>query len=47
MKNGFTPIELITTLFMIAVIGFGIFVLIKYGNTPLEDMPVWVWFLLK
>lgn len=31
----------------IIVIGLFVFVLIRYGNTPLSDVPFWVAWLLK
>ena len=31
----------------VAGIAFSVYLVCKYGNTPLQDLPTWLWWLLK
>lgn len=31
----------------IAAVGFVIYILIKYGNMPISEIPTWAWWFLK
>ena len=45
-NKGFTTLELIFTVFTVGLVALLIYALVKYGNTPVSEMPVWVYWLL-
>lgn len=44
--KGLTPIELIFAVITISLAALLIYALVKYGNTPVSEMPVWVYWLI-
>lgn len=46
-NKGLTVMEMITSLFIIGLVTLTLYVLIKYGNKPVSEMPIWVYWLLK
>ena len=45
--KGITLIEVIISFFIIGIIGITLYGLIAYGNKPVSDMPIWLYWLLK
>lgn len=37
----------IAVIFILGLIIIHIYVLVKYGNTPVSEMPTWVWWWLN
>ena len=46
-NKGLTLVELLCVIAMIAVCVVFISVMVKYGNTPVSEMPVWVYWLIR
>lgn len=46
MNKGYTVVELLIIVTMLVLVGAFITVLVKYGNTPVSEMPIWVYWLL-
>ena len=49
-KRGFTLYEIMLIILIGICVAFGVFyfyALIKYANTPVSEMPVWVWWMLQ
>lgn len=46
-NKGITEIELIITILAIMLIALFIYVMAAYGDKPVSEMPVWVWWLLS
>ena len=44
--EGLTLIELIFTVITICLAALVVYALVKYGNTPVSEMPVWVYWLI-
>ena len=44
--KGLTPIELIFTVITICLAALVVYALVKYANTPVSEMPVWVYWLI-
>jgi hypothetical protein len=50
MKDNLTLLEILGVIVVILILGLiitHIYVLVKYGNTPVSEMPTWVWWWLK
>lgn len=50
MKDNLTLLEILGVIVVILILGAiitHIYVLVKYGNTPVSEMPTWVWWWLK
>lgn len=45
-NKGLTLIELLCLITMIIMCVIFVSVIIKYGNTPVSEMPVWVYWLI-
>lgn len=45
-REGLTPIELIFTVITICLAALVVYALVKYANTPVSEMPVWVYWLI-
>lgn len=41
------PVEFLTMAVIILFLIFYLSILVKYGNTPMNECPVWVWWLLR
>ena len=46
-NKGITLVELIITIFLVAIVGITIWGLIRYGNKPVSEMPIWLYWLLS
>lgn len=46
-NKGLTVMEIITSLFIIGLVGITLYALIKYGNKPVSEMPIWLYWLLR
>lgn len=48
MKNnkGMTVIEIIVFVFFIAIIALWLYIISKYDNKPVSEMPIWLYWLL-
>lgn len=48
MKNnkGITLVELIIMITLIAIIALWFYTVGKYGNKPVSEMPIWLYWLL-
>lgn len=46
-NKGLTLVELIIAIFMLGLIAIGLYGLIAYGNKPVSEMPIWLYWLLK
>lgn len=46
MNEDINPIKVIMTLIAMGLIIFIIGVCVKYGNTPVSELPLWVFWLL-
>lgn len=46
-NKGITLVELIITIFMIVIVGVMLWGLIRYGNKPVSEMPIWLYWLLN
>ena len=46
-NKGMTLVELIITIILVAIIGITIWGLICYGNKPVSEMPIWLYWLLS
>lgn len=44
--KGLTVVELIILIFMCTLIAIMVYALIKYGNKPVSEMPIWVYWLI-
>lgn len=42
-----TKIEIIFGIITALIVCGFLYLVIKYANTPVTEMPMWVWFLLK
>ena len=45
--KGITLIEVIISFFIIGIVGITLYGLIAYGNKPVSEMPIWLYWLLK
>ncbi len=45
--KGMTLVELIITIILAVIIGITIWGLIRYGNKPVSEMPIWLYWLLN
>lgn len=46
-NKGMTLIELIITIILAVMIGVTLWGLICYGNKPVSEMPIWLYWLLS
>lgn len=46
MNDDINPLKIITTLVSIVIIIFLIGLCVKYANTPVSELPFWVFWLL-
>ena len=46
-NKGLTVLELIILIFLVGLIGLTLYGLICYGNKPVSEMPIWLYWLLK
>lgn len=46
-NNGLTLVELLITVFMFGIIALIAYGLIVYGNKPVSEMPIWLYWLLR
>lgn len=46
-NKGITLVELIITIIFVVIIGITICGLICYGNKPVSEMPIWLYWLLS
>ena len=46
-NKGMTLIELIITIILMGIIAITIWGLICYGNKPVSEMPIWLYWLLS
>lgn len=46
-NKGVTLVELIIIIFMIMILAITAWGLIHYGNRPVSEMPIWLYWLLK
>jgi prepilin-type N-terminal cleavage/methylation domain-containing protein len=46
-NKGMTLIELIITIILVGIIAITIWGLICYGNKPVSEMPIWLYWLLS
>ena len=44
--KGLTVVELIIAIFMCVLIALACYALIKYGNKPVSEMPIWMYWLI-
>lgn len=44
--KGLTVVELIIVIFMCILIALMVYALIKYGNKPVSEMPIWMYWLI-
>ena len=45
-NKGMTVIEIVVIVFIIAIIALWLYTMSKYGNKPVSDMPIWLYWLL-
>lgn len=46
-NKGMTLIEFIITVFLVVIIAITLWGLIRYGNKPVSEMPIWLYWLLS
>ena len=46
-NKGMTLVELIITIIFAVIVGITIWGLIRYGNKPVSEMPIWLYWLLN
>lgn len=46
-NKGTTVVELIITIIFVAILGIMSWGLICYGNKPVSEMPIWLYWLLN
>lgn len=46
-NKGLTVHELIVLIFLVGIIAFNIWIFANYGNKPVSEMPIWLYWLLK
>ena len=46
MNKGYTVVELLIIVTMLLLVGAFTAILVKYGNTPVSEMPIWVYWLI-
>ena len=45
-NKGMTVIEIVVSVFFIAIIALWLYTMSKYGNKPVSEMPIWLYWLL-
>lgn len=46
-NKGMTLVELIITIIALVMVGIWVWVMIRYGNKPVSEMPIWLYWLLS
>lgn len=46
-NKGLTLVELIIAIILVGIIAITLYGLIKYGNKPVSEMPIWLCWLLR
>lgn len=46
-NKGMTLVELIITIIIVVIVGITLWGLICYGNKPVSEMPIWLYWLLS
>ena len=46
MNKGYTVVELLIIVTMLLLVGAFTAILVNYGNTPVSEMPIWVYWLI-
>ena len=46
-NKGMTLVELIICIFLLAIIAIMLWALISYGNKPVSEMPIWLYWLMN
>lgn len=46
-NKGITLVELIITIIALVLIGIWVWSMIRYGNKPVSEMPIWLYWLLS
>lgn len=46
-NRGMTLVEFIITIFLVGLIAITLWGLITYGNKPVSEMPIWLYWLLS
>jgi len=46
-NKGMTLVEFVITIFLTVMIGITLWGLICYGNKPVSEMPIWLYWFLK
>ena len=46
-NKGMTLVELIITIIAVVLVGIWVWAMIRYGNKPVSEMPIWLYWLLN